>query len=425
MIKEGLGIFKDKRVLLLQGPLGPFFRRLARDLTQAGAQVFKVNFNGGDWLFYPDDAFNYRGRMEDWPEYFGALLDQLNVDMVMLFGDCRPIHLSIHEIAHRRGLEIGVFEEGYVRPDFITLERIGVNGHSVIPRTSVFYLNNQVARIDQMMPVGNTFWFVVRWAVLYYFAAGLLKPIFSHYRHHRPLTWLEFFPWLRSVWRKGYYAIKERGILARLTGELNGRFFLVPLQVHNDSQVHVHSNFDSIPDFIDGVMASFARHAPQDTTLVIKHHPLDRAYLDYTRLIRKRVKELGLQGRCLYIHDQHLPTLLQSACGVVVINSTVGLSAISVGTPVKACGKAVYNMMGLTFQGSLDDFWRQPQQNKPDRSLFEDFHNYLVLHTQLNGSFYKRLPIIVSATGLRWTLKNDTDPIQQKNERVSKARDAH
>lgn len=405
--------------MLLQGPLGPFFRRLSQDLTLAGARVFKVNFNGGDWLFYPNGAFNYCGRMEDWPAYLEALLDQLQVDVVMLFGDCRPIHLSIHEIAHRRGLKIGVFEEGYVRPDFITLERIGVNGHSVIPRTPVFYLNNHVSAIEQTVPVGNTFWFGVRWAVLYYFAAGLLKPFFWHYRHHRPLTWLEFFPWLRSVWRKGHYALQERGVLVRLTGELNGRFFLVSLQVHNDSQVCVHSNFDSIRNFIDEVMASFARHAPQHTTLVIKHHPLDRAYHDYTRLIRKRVGELGLQGRCLYIHDQHLPTLMQSACGVVVINSTVGLSAISQGIPVKACGKAIYDMRGLTFQGSLDDFWQQSQHHKPDRSLFENFKNYLVLHTQLNGSFYKRLPIIVSATGLVWTLNNGTDPTQQQSERVS------
>ena len=417
MINRGFSTFRGKRVLLLQGPVGPFFRRLSQDLTLAGARVFKVNFNGGDWLFYPDGAFNYRGRMEDWPAYLDALLDQLQVDVVMLFGDCRPIHEAIHEIAHRRGLEIGVFEEGYVRPDFITLEQFGVNGHSAIPRTPVFYLNNHVPAIEQMIPVGNTFWFTLRWAVLYYFAAGLLKPFFWHYRHHRPLTWLESLPLLRSVWRKGYYAIRERGIFARLTGELNGRFFLVPLQVHNDSQVHVHSNFDSIPHFIDEVMASFARHAPQNTTLVIKHHPLDRAYHDHTRLIRKRAGELGLQGRYLYIHDQHLPALLQSTCGVVVINSTVGLSAISQGTPVKACGKAVYDMKGLTFQGSLDDFWRQSQHNKPDRSLFENFQNYLVLHTQLNGSFYKRLPVIVSATGLRWASRNDPAPIQRQIKR--------
>lgn len=404
MIKRGFATFRNKRVLLLQGPLGPFFRRLSEDLTLAGARVFKVNFNGGDWLFYPNNAFNFCGRMEDWPAYIEELLDQLHVDVVMLFGDCRPIHLAVHEIAHRRGLEVGVFEEGYARPDFITLEQVGVNGRSEVPRMPEFYLNNRVTPVERMMTVGNTFWYGVLWAVIYYFAAGLLKPIFPYYQHHRPLTWLEFFPWLRSVWRKGYYAVKERGVLARLSGELKGRFFLVPLQVHNDSQIQIHSNFDCIDDFIDVVMSSFAHYAPQDTILVIKHHPLDRAYHDYTRLIDKRINELGLQGRCLYIHDQHLPTLLNAARGTVVINSTVGLSAISHGTPVMSMGNAVYGMKGLTFQGSLNDFWQESQNNKPNRLLYENFFNYLVSHTQLNGNFYKRLPIIASSTGLLWTL---------------------
>lgn len=421
MIEKGISTFRGERVLLLQGPVGPFFRRLADDLTLAGAQVFKVNFNGGDWLFYRDGAFNYRGRMEDWPKYFGALLDQLNVDVVMLFGDCRPIHKLAHEIAHRRGLEIGVFEEGYIRPDYVTLERFGVNDHSLIPREASFYSKAPVARLDRPIPLGNTYWYAVLWALLYYFAAGLLKPLFRHYRHHRPLTWLELFPWVRSVWRKGYYALKERSILPRLKGELDGRYFLVPLQVYNDAQIHTHSGFKSISNFIDEVMASFARHAPQGATLVIKHHPMDRGYHDYTGLIRKRVQELGLRGRCFYIHDQHLPTLMQHARGVVVINSTVGLSALHHGAPLKVCGNAIYDMPGLTFQAGLDEFWQNPEQAKPDKFLLARFNGYLVQHTQLNGSFYKRLPIIASVAGLRWMLQPGIVVIRHPIDRKDKA----
>jgi capsular polysaccharide export protein len=421
MIEKGISIFRGERVLLLQGPVGPFFRRLADDLTLAGAQVFKVNFNGGDWLFYPGGAFNYRGRMEDWPKYFEALLDQLNVDVVMLFGDCRPIHKLAHEIAHRRGLEIGVFEEGYLRPDYVTLERFGVNDHSLIPREASFYSKIPVSTIDRPIPLGNTYWYAVLWALLYYFAAGLLKPLFRHYAHHRPLTWMELLPWMRSVWRKGYYALKERSILGRLKGELNGRYFLVPLQVYNDAQIHTHSGFKSIGNFIDVVMSSFASHAPQDATLVIKHHPMDRGYHDYTRLIHRRVEELGLHGRCFYIHDQHLPTLMQNSCGVVVINSTVGLSALHHGAPLKVCGNAIYDLPGLTFQGGLDDFWQNHQKAKPDKWLLARFNGYLVQHTQLNGSFYKRLPIIASVAGLRWKLQPGIVVIRQPVERKDKA----
>jgi capsular polysaccharide export protein len=424
MIAGGFSIFRGKRVLLLQGPIGPFFHRLSLDLEQAGAQVFKVNFNGGDWLFYSSRAINYRGKMADWPAYLETLLEQLQIDMVMLFGDCRPIHMPVHEIAHRHGIQIGVFEEGYVRPDYITLERLGVNGHSVIPRTPVFYLNQPIPSIEPTMPVGNTFRFAAKWAMLYYFAGGLFKPFFWPYQHHRPLTWLESLPWLRSAWRKGYYAIKEHGMSARLTGEFSGSFFLVPLQVHNDSQIRTHSDFESIAQFIDEVMASFAQYAPSNSVLVIKHHPMDRGYFDHTKFIAKRVKLFRLQGRCFYIHDQHLPTLLKHACGVVVINSTVGLSALWHGIPVKVCGNALYDIKGLTFREPLAEFWRNASQAKPDRRLFNGFHNYLIQHTQLNGSFYKRLPVVVSATGLRWISRTNPVTIKPPIDGARKARDA-
>lgn len=403
MLKSGLNQFRGKRILLLQGPVGPFFRRFATDLEQAGAQVFKVNFNGGDWLFYPSHAFNFHGGMEDWPTYLETLFDQLDIDVVLLFGDCRPVHRLAHEIAHRRGLEIGVFEEGYTRPNYLTFERFGVNGNSLIPRNPIFYLNNPMPSTEQPLPVGNTFWFTALWAVLYYLAAGLLKPFFLHYRHHRPLTWLEGLPWLRSLWRKGYYAFRERGVQAQLTGEFAGRFFLAPLQVHNDAQIHAHSRFNSVAQFIEEVMTSFAAHAPRNTVLVIKHHPMDRGYCDYTKFIAARAERLGLEKRCFYIHDQHLPTLLRLACGVIVVNSTAGLSALFHGAPVKVCGSAIYDMKGLTFGGSLADFWRDAQHAKPDQHLFECFRSYLIRHTQLNGSFYKCLPIVASAVGIHWT----------------------
>ena len=405
MIEQGIHAFSGKRLLLLQGPIGPFFRRLARDLIQAGAQVHKVNFNGGDWLFYPDASNNFRERMEDWPAYFSALIDRLHIDTIILFGDCRPIHEAAHEIAHRRGIEIGVFEEGYIRPDFVTFERLGVNNHSRIPRFSEFYLANPVSINEPSIRVGITFWYAVMWAMLYYFMAGLLKPLFFYYRHHRPLTWLEALPWLRAAWRKGYYNFVEWDVLPKLTGELTKSFFLVPLQVHNDAQIHTHSEFDSVPHFIEVVMASFAQYAPLGAVIVIKHHPLDRGYHDYSKLIQEQAEKLNLHGRCFYIHDQHLPTLLQHACGVVVVNSTVGLSALHHATPLKVCGNAIYDMAGLTFQGTLNDFWKNNLYGKPDDFLLQSFHGYLMQYTQLNGSFYKRLSGTASSTGLRWIAK--------------------
>lgn len=407
MIKEGIAAYKDKRVLLLQGPMGPFFRRLARDLEQAGARTYKVNFNGGDWLFYTRGSALFRGRMEEWPVFFEQLLIDRKIDIVMLFGDCRPIHRVAHEIAHRRGLEIGVFEEGYVRPDYITLERFGVNGYSLIPRTPDFYLQGPQEDIPPTMSVGRAFPSWARWAMLYYAASALAWPVFRYYRHHRPLTLQEAWPWVRSAWRKAKYRLLERNIQAELSSVFSGKYFLVPLQVHNDMQVKVHSDFDSVRVFIDVVMTSFFKHAPPDTLLVIKHHPMDRGYRDHRRLIGLLSRTYGVQNRVRYIHDQHLPTLLEHARGVVTVNSTVGLSALHHGTPVKICGTAIYDIEGLTFQGTLDDFWDHACELTVDHELFKRFRSYVIKHTQLNGSYYRRLKIADSCSGLVWPLAFD------------------
>src|SRR5256885_12968535 len=74
-----------KRVLLLQGPVGPFFRRLATLLRAAGAEVHKVNFNGGDCLFFPTDALTWRGHPpERSEEHTSGLPSPLNIGCRLL-----------------------------------------------------------------------------------------------------------------------------------------------------------------------------------------------------------------------------------------------------------------------------------------------------------------------------------------------------
>ena len=192
--------------------------------------------------------------------------------------------------------------------------------------------------------------------------------------------------WSKSIYRKKAYAIKERGILEKATNEWSGDFFLVPLQLHCDFQI-THSQYESIPAFIEEVLETFAKHGPSDTRLLVKHHPLDRAYRDYTQLLDRLARRFGIQGRVHYIHDQHLPTLLKHARGVVTMNSTVGTSALYHGAPTKVMGRAIYNIPGLTYQGSLANFFCEIC--KVDEELFKAFNRWMREHNQINGSFYK------------------------------------
>jgi capsular polysaccharide export protein len=157
-----------------------------------------------------------------------------------------------------------------------------------------------------------------------------------------------------------------------------------------------------VEQFIESTVRSFALHAPADTLLVFKHHPMDRGYKDYSRLISDLARETGMNSRLFYVHDQHLPTMLQYARGVVVINSTVGFSSLDHSTPIKVCGNAIYDLPGLAYQGKLDDFWRDAPHSKHDVTLHRNFRAKLISTTQLNGSFYRRMPNTGNCAGIVW-----------------------
>jgi capsule polysaccharide modification protein KpsS len=191
---------------------------------------------------------------------------------------------------------------------------------------------------------------------------------------------------------------RERQVLKTLTTGYSKQYYLVPLQVHSDAQIRHWSDVASAPAFIRRVISSFSRNAPQGTLLVIKHHPLDRGYSDYTRLIRKLSARYGLQDRVLYVHDVRLASLLDHAKGTIVINSTVGLSSLLHNTPVKVLGHAVYNMKGLVFEGALDDFWGEDPVI--DRRLYRQFRHHLLSTNQINGNYYRKLKGIRNSSGV-------------------------
>ncbi|MBX9885243.1 MAG: capsular biosynthesis protein, partial [Novosphingobium sp.] len=135
-----------RRILLLQGLMGPLFRRLGQGLRDAGHAVHKVNFNGGDRLYWGlPNGIDYRGTLEEWPAALAAILAERRITDVILFGDCRQHHIRATRVCREHGVAVHVFEEGYIRPDWVTLEREGVNGHSSLPRDPQWFLDTAAA----------------------------------------------------------------------------------------------------------------------------------------------------------------------------------------------------------------------------------------------------------------------------------------
>jgi capsular polysaccharide export protein len=150
--------FCNKHVLLLQGPLGPFFYYLYKDLKENGAKVTKFNFCGGDdFFFFNKDTVKYKDSLENWPEYLKKFILEKKIDAIMLLGDCRPYHAVAKKITQELEIDFYSFEEGYLRPDFITLEKDGVNGYSKTPQDPAFFLSKKFKPLSDIEPVGKVF----------------------------------------------------------------------------------------------------------------------------------------------------------------------------------------------------------------------------------------------------------------------------
>jgi len=395
-----------RNVLMLQGPVGPFFSRFARDLENRGFNVFKVNFNGGDRAFYRrKQTISYTGKLKDWESYLERLIENRDIGRIYLFGDCRAYHRVARDVAQRLGIRVFVFEEGYIRPDFITLEEFGVNGNSTMMPEEIDFSDWENDTTSQVMHPQRVFPRTAFYSIAYYIAAALQKRKFRYYQHHRsfsPAT--EGYRWIVSAARKLRYRRKEQNVISELLPQFEGNYFLCPLQVHCDMQVSAHSDFNSIEHFIGEVVSSFIEHAPKNKALVFKHHPLDRGYTDYSVLFENLISENGLRGRVFYVHDLCLPTLLKHAQGTVLINSTVGMSSLFHGTPVKTLGRAIYDKEGLTSQNSLEEFWNN--SGDVSQSAYDSFRNFLIHRNQLNGSLYRPFPGINNASGLIWSSQN-------------------
>ena len=394
LVRSGRGF------LFLQGMATRFFARLGQALAGRGYSVYRVNFNGGDRAFWRlPGSVDFCGRPEEWPEFLDRLIDDRAISDVILFGDCRPLHRAAIRVAESRALRIHVVEEGYLRPDWITFEQGGVNGHSALPRDPSWY-REQAGALPAWRdppPVPGSFRRRAIEDVLYNTASMLGVWRFPHYATHRPYYQvIEYAGWLRRLVLTRRAERRAAQAIADLRGH-SGPLFLFPLQLDCDYQVRVHSPFRAMHLAIEHILASFARHAPAAARLIVKLHPLDSGLVDWIAITGYLAVELGIADRLVILDGGDLGELLAQKPAVVTVNSTVGTLALACGLPVVALGKAVYDIVGLTFQGALDDFWSAPAP--PDLELFDAFRRVLAARCLIPGSFFNEAGLRLAVDG--------------------------
>lgn len=383
----------SERVLLLQGPIGGFFFQFSEWLKLNGIQCFKVNFNGGDQFDSRkfEHSFDYTGSYAKFSSWIENLLITQEIDAVVCFGDCRKYHQTAKKVASKNRIKFFAFEEGYIRPNYITFEQDGVNFFSNFLTHFQSKQDRREKKIKEVQEANNPFGLVVSQVILYYLFMWVMTFKYRHYKHHRQMgVWTELYYWVWAGIQRFKNSLFEERSFERFIEEYQGRYFVFALQVHNDFQIRTHSEMKCMAKYIELVIEDFAINAEKRHHLVLKHHPMDRGYRNYAKLINRLCKKHGIEGRVHYYCDIHLPTLIKHSVGFVTVNSTTGIQALYHRIPVKVLGYALYNLPKLTNQRPLSKFWRNT--GKVDSVYFQNFRQKLIEYSQLNGSFYGESP---------------------------------
>ncbi len=382
----------DKRFLLLQGPHGWFFNRLSNGLRAAGATVWRVGFNQGDALFWRDKAhyIAYTQSPEHWPERLREIIAEREITDIVLYGDVRPIHAQAIEIARELGLRIHVFEEGYLRPYWVTYERDGANGNSRLMDIDVAQMRKALEKYDLELPDPPAHWGDMRqhifYGALYHFAVMALNRKYRNFKPHRDLTVTqEFKLYLKRLWLMPLHSLERRIASWRVR---NGGFpyHLVLLQLEHDSSFRAHSPFSSQTEFLEKVFRNFATGAPRHHHLVIKAHPLEDGRAQVRSAVRELTRQYDLQGRVHFLRGGKLAQLLNHARSAVTVNSTAAQQVLWRGMPLRIFGRAVYDKPEFVSQQPLKQFFARPE--RPDARAYRDYRHFLLETSQIPGGFY-------------------------------------
>ncbi|WP_411642635.1 capsule biosynthesis protein [Loktanella agnita] len=380
--------------LFLQGPHGPFFRHLGQKLCLAGAKIHRVGFNAGDAAFWRglSGYIPYHGPPEAWQATLAEILRERQITDIVLYGDTRPIHAEAVRQAKDLGLRVHIFEEGYLRPYWVTYERGGSNGYSRLMDFSVADMRDRLARSEIDMPTPPAHWGDMRqhifYGALYHWFVMFRNRRYAGFRPHRALSVRkEAALYTKRLALMPYVALER----AWTTGRIKAGSFpyhLALLQLEHDASFQVHSPFNSIADFLEPVIAGFAKGAPRHHHLVFKAHPLENGQSPLRRLIADFARAHGIAGRVHYVPGGKLAHLLDEARSAVTVNSTAAQQVLWRGIPLKTFGASVYDKPEFVSQQALSDFFARP--GRPDAQAYRAYRQFLLETSQVPGGYYSR-----------------------------------
>lgn len=398
-----------QRVLILQGPVGPFFGRLQSFLNSQNVDAWRVSFHAADRLFCSGSkTLHFDGGLDGWANWIRQVLIFGDFSTIILFGSERPAHCAARKVAAAANVKVISLEEGYIRPGFITVEENGNNASSPLAGQ----VNTQLRTPPRAQTAGssyNSLRRMILYGATYYTARGLMTFGKRRELFHRQTPLLkEAYCWTRNLARRVFGGERNFAKVQHLLEHCDKRFYLVPLQVGADANLTRFARGWNSPRLISESIQSFAAHAPKDTRLVFKIHPMERGHNNLTPMILRNAAACGVADRIDVIETGSLGLLTRHAAGMITVNSTSGLSAIFHGVPLMALGQAIYAHEKLaTITPDFDGFWTS--DHVASSELRRAYIARIKNEALMPGDFYCNIGMDVAARSVFERLRHSED----------------
>ncbi|MEM9371264.1 MAG: capsular biosynthesis protein, partial [Pseudomonadota bacterium] len=265
---------------MLQGPASPFWAELGEGLRSAGWQVHKVHLCLPDQLFWRGDGVAYRGQFKDWEAWLTRLIESEKPSDILYYADRLPYHVIAARVAECFGIRVWCFENGYLRPDWVTMEPVGMSRFSRFPKSParLQQLAASGAAPDPSVRYPHCFWKEAVREVSYGFMIPISRLSYPGYtpdRYYDPI--LDYASWGLRVARRVMGSVSRNSLLRDLNVH-SFEYTLLAMQLQSDYQIRASSDYGHLSGMLDDVIGSFAQTAPKSRHLVVKGHPMDNGW---------------------------------------------------------------------------------------------------------------------------------------------------
>lgn len=149
---------------------------------------------------------------------------------------------------------------------------------------------------------------------------------------------------VRAQKKRWYQKKKTPAPIAEETPDLSTPYLFVPFQVHDDTQIIIHSPYvHNMVELTEWIATAVRQHNDahqENLRIIIKEHPSDNGRCNYDHL-RAQYPDI------IFLKTFPTKQLIEKATAIITVNSTVGMESLLKHKRVITLGNASYTLDGI------------------------------------------------------------------------------